>query len=144
MSEGISQVYNKIPQFLDGIGRGFISLDYRITGFIVLVSIIVISVYKKYLLRRSTKDFVIVRLLLGLATIYSGLVVIAVFLFTRPPAVSDLDGSLLWIIGLIVFFICMHIGAREVRLFLAASGGAPGERGGPGAGPVRVAKHTPD
>lgn len=69
-----------------------------------------------------------IRVVLAMVTITSGLIVICVFLLTKPPAVEALSPDVLSLVGLLTVIVTFGFGGRELAAIFFPPAPTPRER----------------
>ncbi len=98
---------------LNHFGRAVLTTDHRlVSGLYVLVLIAFVVVRSRTHRKPTLLDAI--RVVLAMVTITSGLIVICVFLLTKPPAVESLSPDVLSLVGLLTVIVTLGFGGREL------------------------------
>ena len=101
---------------LDSVGRWFLrEVDYRVCGLVVLAVVLFFVFWRRRQYRSWPSVDDCVKLVSSLLGIAGGLLVCAVFLLTKPPAIEELSGLWLAAIGLIVPVVTIFYGAPRLK-----------------------------
>ena len=114
----------------DSIGRSILPyLDVQLALIFGIVVVLVLTGLS-HLRGGRPNSSDIVRASFAIVTIYTGLLVGTVFLFTRPPAINKISEDTIVIIGFIVLILHLFAGIKEINtaLFGNTRGGDPNER----------------
>lgn len=115
---------------LNHFGRAVLTTDHRlVSGLYVLVLIAFVVVRSRTRRRPTLLDAI--RVVLAMVTITSGLIVICVFLLTKPPAVEALSSDVLSLVGLLTVIVTFGFGGRELAASFFPPGPATPERESP-------------
>jgi hypothetical protein len=110
----------KVGVALDSFGRSFLTtFDYRLYSLAILIALIIFCAwrkgrYKSYPTQQDCFDFVT-----GLIGLVGALIVMAVFLLTKPPAIDALSGQVLGLIGLLVPIIIFGKAGPQLKALLS-------------------------
>jgi hypothetical protein len=112
---------------LNHFGRAVLTTDHRIvSGLYVLVLIAFVVVRSRTHRKPTLLDAI--RVVLAMVTLTSGLIVICVFLLTKPPAVEALSSDVLSLVGLLTVIVTFGFGGRELAVSFFPPGPATPER----------------
>lgn len=112
---------------LNHFGRAVLTTDHRVvSGLYVLVLIAFVVVRSRTRRRPTLLDAI--RVVLAMVTLTSGLIVICVFLLTKPPAVEALSPDVLSLVGLLTVIVTFGFGGRELAASFFPPGPAPAEQ----------------
>ena len=115
---------------MNHFGRAVLTTDHRIvSGLYVLVLIAFVVVRSRT--RRKPTLLDAIRVVLAMVTLTSGMIVICVFLLTKPPAVEALSSDVLSLVGLLTVIVTFGFGGRELAVSFFPLGPATPERESP-------------
>lgn len=101
---------------LNEIGQSFLKVDPRYVALIGIVSLIILAIIKR--LNSTSKKWPsmadMASAILSLLSLYSAMVIAAIFLFTRPPAINELDDLTLITVGMLSFVYLGFLAISEV------------------------------
>ncbi len=101
---------------LDQFGRSVVQLlDYRIAAILTLVlTVIGMGMHKKRMGSLPSMSATL-NACMGVFSIFGGLVIGVILLFTRPPAFHLLSNDSLGIIGLVTLISMLYLGVTQIR-----------------------------
>ena len=101
---------------LDNLGRAVISLlDYRVIALVALTAVAAIAVTKKVRQGHWLSLGDCIRTAAAVFTIFSGVLILCAFVFTKPPAIDALSRDSLGYIGTVVTIVTFVEGSREIK-----------------------------
>jgi hypothetical protein len=102
--------------FLDDLGRTVISLlDYRVIALVALTAVAAVAITKKVRQGQWLSLGDCIRTAAAVFTIFSGVLILCAFVFTKPPALDALSKDSLGYIGTVVTIVTFVEGSREIK-----------------------------